>query len=63
MTYETLLVERDGPIMTVLLNRPQKRNPRRGGAWWKQRKEKQSWRQRGGHDGRDYESVTRSRYQ
>ena len=26
MTYETLLVERDGPIMTVRLNRPQKRN-------------------------------------
>ena len=26
MTYETLLVERDGPIMNVLLNRPEKRN-------------------------------------
>ena len=26
MTYETLLIERDGPIMTVRLNRPQKRN-------------------------------------
>ena len=26
MAYETLLVERDGPIMTVRLNRPEKRN-------------------------------------
>ena len=26
MTYETLLVEREGPVMTVRLNRPQKRN-------------------------------------
>jgi enoyl-CoA hydratase/carnithine racemase len=26
MTYETLLVERDGPVMTVLMNRPDKRN-------------------------------------
>ncbi len=26
MSYETLLVERDGPVMTVRLNRPQKRN-------------------------------------
>jgi enoyl-CoA hydratase/carnithine racemase len=26
MTYETLIVERDGPVMTVCLNRPQKLN-------------------------------------
>ncbi len=26
MTYETLLVEQDGPVMTVLMNRPDKRN-------------------------------------
>src|SRR3972149_10356889 len=26
MTYETLKVQREGPLMTVLLNRPEKRN-------------------------------------
>lgn len=26
MSYETLIVERDGPVMTVRLNRPEKRN-------------------------------------